>query len=50
MSEQLLFGSKTHAQHDRQNPACPRCGRRYAERFTAPREQTPSFRCVGVPS
>ncbi len=46
----MMFGLKTHEQVERQSPACPKCGRRYAERFTKPKEQTSSFRCIGVPT
>lgn len=50
MTDLVLFGSKTHAQQERGNPHCPRCGRAYAERFYGPKEQSPSYRCIGVPS
>jgi hypothetical protein len=45
-----MFGLKTTAQQERQNPHCPHCGRAYAERFREPHAQVSSFRCVGVPS
>jgi hypothetical protein len=50
MTDLAIFGSKTHAQQERANPHCPKCHRAYAEKTFRPKEQTPTYRCVGVPS
>jgi transposase-like protein len=39
----------TWARHEKSHPKCPKCGRRYAEKFHKPRSQKLSYRCVGVP-
>jgi hypothetical protein len=36
------------ARHERNNPKCPKCKRRYAEKFHKPHNQKLSYRCVGV--
>jgi ribosomal protein L34E len=42
-----LFGSKTVAQHERSNPKCPKCGRANAKKAFLPKQQHPTFTCIG---